>query len=101
MNLDHKLLEEIYDKAISGSEYMKQVECEISRQLEPVLSDYKEKLPEQTFLELEEIVVGGTVAAEKASFIAGVIYGLNLFKEGCHAEAGEMPEFIINPKKQI
>lgn len=79
---DKELLEEIYDKAVSGSEYMDQVECEINRKLKAILSEYKATLPEQTYMKLEEIVVGGAVAAERASFIAGVKYGMRLLEEG-------------------
>ncbi len=83
MNWECKeLIEEIYDKAVSGSEYMKQVECEIGRQMDGILYAYKQSLPEQKFTELEEIVTGGTVIAEKVSFIAGICYGLRLFMEG-------------------
>jgi hypothetical protein len=77
-----ELLEEIYDKAVSGSEYMKQVEIEVSKELKAILSEYKDTLPEQTYMKLEEIVVGGAVAAEKVSFIAGIRYGMRLLKEG-------------------
>ena len=80
------LLEEIYDKAINGSYYMKQAECRIARKLEPVLSKYRETLPEQTFAELEEIITGSTVIAEKVSFIAGIRYGMQLFMEGLYTE---------------
>ena len=84
-----ELLEEIYDKAVSGSGYMQQVEHDVSRELKEMLSGYKEKLPEQTYMKLEEIVVGGAVAAEKVSFIAGVCYGMRLLEEGLCAERKE------------
>lgn len=88
--MEHKeLLEEIYDKAVNGSECMELVECEINRQLDNVLSPYRQKLPEQTFMELHEIVVGGTVIAEKVSFMAGIRYGIRLLMEGISCE---MPE---------
>lgn len=77
-----ELLEEIYDKAVSGSEYMQQAEREVSKELKALLSEYKQTLPEQTYMKLEEIVVGGAVAAEKVSFIAGVRYGMRLLEEG-------------------
>lgn len=76
------LLEEIYDKAVNGSEYMAQAEYEINKELKPFLAAYKEKLSEQAYMDLEEIVVGGVVAAEKAAFIAGVRYGMRLSAEG-------------------
>lgn len=83
MELENKeLLEEIYDKAVSGSEYMQQAEREVSKELKALLSEYKQTLPEQTYMKLEEIVVGGAVAAEKVSFIAGVRYGMRLLEEG-------------------
>lgn len=84
-----ELLEEIYDKAVSGSGYMQQVEREVSRELKELLAGYKEKLPEQTYMKLEEIVVGGAVAAEKVSFIAGIRYGMRLLEEGLCAERKE------------
>ena len=80
------LLEEIYDKAVSGSGHMQQVECEVSKELKALLSGYKETLPEQTFMKLVEIVVGGAVAAQKVSFIAGVRYGMRLLEEGILVE---------------
>lgn len=86
-----ELLEEIYDKAVSGSGYMQQVEREVSRELKELLSEYKENLPEQTYMKLEEIVVGGAVAAEKVSFIAGIRYGMRLLEEGLCAERKERP----------
>ena len=76
------LLEEIYDKAISNSEHMKGVESEITKNLQSILAPYKETLPEETFMKLEEIVVGSTVVAEKAAFIQGIRYGMQLTVEG-------------------
>ena len=37
-------------------------------------------------MKLEEIVVGGAVAAQKVSFIAGVRYGMRLLEEGILVE---------------
>ena len=54
----------------------KQVEDEIVKKLEGVLSIYKERLDEQEFGILQEIVIGGVVIAEKEAFIAGVYYGI-------------------------
>lgn len=79
---DKVLLEEIYDKTVSGSKYMQLVEREVNRELKTILAGYKADLPEQTYIKLEEIVVSGTVAAEKVSFIAGVCYGMRLLEEG-------------------
>ena len=75
-----ELFEEIFDKAMVGSEYMKQVEDEIVKKLEGVLSIYKERLDEQEFGILQEIVIGGVVIAEKEAFIAGVYYGIQLLR---------------------
>lgn len=77
-----ELLGEIYDKAVNGSEYMKQVEYGISKKLEGILSVYKEGLTEQEYMDLEEIVTGGVVVAEKEAFIAGLCYGMQLAREG-------------------
>lgn len=77
-----RILEEIYDKAANGSEYMGYVEREVSRQLETLLSVYKGELTEEEYIKLEEIVVGGAVIAEKVAFIAGICYGMKLSWEG-------------------
>ena len=80
---EKKLLEEIYDEAVNGSEYMRNVESEANRQLEALLSVYKEKISENDYIKLREIVVGGVVIAERAAFIEGIRYGMRLFMEGC------------------
>lgn len=80
---EKKLLKEIYDKAVNGSEYMRNVESEVNRQLEALLSVYKEKISENDYIKLEEIVVGGVVVAERVAFIEGIRYGMRLFMEGC------------------
>lgn len=80
---EKKILEEIYDKAINGSEYMRNMESEANRQLEALLSVYKEKISENEYIKLEEIVVGGVVIAQKVAFIEGIRYGMRLFMEGC------------------
>lgn len=101
MELKHNgLLEEIYDKAISDSGYMKQVEYEIARKLEPVLSGYRETLTEQKFAELEEIVNGSTVITEKVAFIAGIRYGMQLLVEGVSTGNNITPESGTESEKQ-
>jgi len=101
VKMEHKgLLEEIYDKAVNGSDWMKAAEHEINRQLDDALSIYRQKLPEQTFTELREIVVGGTVIAEKVSFLAGIRYGMRLLMEGSSCEMPGIMEIKADFDKQ-
>ncbi len=78
---EKNILEEIYDKAVSCSEYLGDVESKINLKLETLLCAYKRMLPALEYMELQEIVVGGTVVAEKEAFIAGICYGTRLFME--------------------
>lgn len=82
------ILEEIHDKAVSGSEYMTCVEEKINLQLDPLLSTYENQISDREYEKLREIVVGGVVVAEKEAFIAGVCYGAQLFMEVYGIETG-------------
>lgn len=75
------ILEEIYDKAVEGSVYMERIEYAVNQQLDILLSVHRERLPEQMYTRLQEIVVSGAVVAEKVAFIEGVCYGMRLSKE--------------------
>lgn len=81
-----KILEEIYDKAIEGSVYLERVEYAVNKELGILLSVHRERLPEQMYARLQEIVVSGAIVAEKAAFIEGVCYGMQLSREIYHID---------------